>query len=125
MSFHVLSIGNCAYDHQQIQRLFAAFSRVELRAVDSADEAVQQINSDCQLVLINRILDRTGECGLELVQRVKREHPVLPVMLISNFAAAQEAAEQAGALPGFGKAQLDDPDLVRRLEIALSPETAP
>lgn len=113
MTARILSVGNCSYDHGQLEQLLAD-QDVELAAVDSADEALAAAGH-CQLVLINRVFDRTGESGLELIPRLREQHPDVPVMLISNYPDAQQAAEQAGALPGFGKSQLGDSSLATRL----------
>jgi hypothetical protein len=59
---------------------------------------------------------------LELIRQLREQHPGVPVMLISNYSDAQREAELAGAVPGFGKAELNDPDLSNRLASSLSPE---
>jgi hypothetical protein len=40
-------------------------------------------------------------------------------MLVSNLDHAQQAACDAGALPGFGKASLNDPTTIERLSACL------
>ena len=40
-------------------------------------------------------------------------------MLVSNYADAQSAAVDAGAVRGFGKSQLGEPDTVKNLKIYL------
>lgn len=114
----VLCVGNCAFDQSQLQRLFP--DSVSVESADSTAAALAQA-AGCHLVLVNRILDRTGESGLELIDGLRQQHPAVPVMLISNYPDAQQQAEQAGAMPGFGKAQLNDPSLEARLA-ALLPE---
>ena len=69
------------------------------------------------LVLVNRKLADDSSDGVDLVKQVKTDPQLAdtPVMLVSNFPEAQEAAVTAGAEPGFGKAQLDRPDTVEKL----------
>lgn len=57
------------------------------------------------LLLVNRVLDgRYGDGeGLRLIREAVSRG--VPAMLISNYADAQAAAEAAGAVPGFGKAE--------------------
>ncbi len=40
---------------------------------------------------------------------------LLVAVFVSNFPEAQQEAVEAGAEPGFGKAQFEDPEVVRRL----------
>ena len=69
------------------------------------------------LVLVNRKLAADSSDGVDLLKRVKSDPQLAdrPVMLLSNFPEAQEAAVKAGAEPGFGKAQLDRPETVEKL----------
>ena len=60
------------------------------------------------LLLVNRQLDGNFEVyeGVELIRRLHETYPELPMLLISNFADSQQAAEAAGARPGFGKREI-------------------
>jgi len=40
-------------------------------------------------------------------------------MLVSKFPEAQKSAKTAGAVYGFGKAELGNPDVVQRLAVIL------
>ncbi len=124
MSFRVLSVGNCAFDHGQIEQLLAP-TGAHLEALGSAEQTLAAVDDTCRLVLVNRIIDQTGESGLELLRTLRDRHPSVAVMLISNYADAQREAQEAGALEGFGKSQLGDPQLVQRLAELLSVELAP
>lgn len=115
MTQYVLSAGNCGFDNSQLSQLLQDAAGTAVRTADSIDEAVDAVDDDCRLVLVNRVFDRTGEQGLELIGRLRDERPQAAIMLISNFPDAQQSAEAAGALPGFGKSQLSDPALAKRL----------
>ncbi len=60
------------------------------------------------LVLINRKLDADYSDGMDIIRTLKADPKLAatPVMLISNFEDAQKEAVEAGAVPGFGKAEL-------------------
>lgn len=121
----VLAVGNCGFDDSSLRRLIEGELGAEMTSVDSSAEAVAAAAGSFSLILINRVLDRTGESGVDLVRTLKAEAAAeTPVMLISNFADAQRQAVQAGAEPGFGKNQLGDPAVRERLADVLSPEAA-
>jgi len=120
----VLDVGQCNFDHRSIsEHLSGRFGAVVDRAhgLDEAKKALA--HAKYALVLVNRQLDADGSPGVDVVKAIKSDSdPALasvPVMLVSNFADAQEAARAAGAEPGFGKAQLDSPETAARLEALL------
>lgn len=102
------------------------------RAVKTAlrTEHVEMINSTrdleaqmrgADLALVNRVLDGDFETdeGVELI-RLRAGGGKMRWMLVSNYADAQVAAEAAGALPGFGKAEVNSDKARRRLVDALA-----
>ena len=113
------------FDNGQLSRLFHEAAGASMQTAHSLEEALSAVDENCLLVLINRIFDRTGEQGLALVQQLQEHHPQTPTMLLSNYADAQEAAEAAGALPGFGKSQLGDSGVAQRLKALLNPQESP
>jgi hypothetical protein len=76
-------------------------------------------------VLINRIIDWgfAEQEGVALISRLRRTHPILKTMLVSNYADAQQAAVAAGALPGFGKREIGTPKVKELLRNALAETT--
>lgn len=91
---------------------------VQVDRVMFVDEGVQALGRrKYDLVLVNRLIFEDGSDGLELVRRMKQGQvaPDTPIMLISNFADAQQRAVDCGAAPGFGKAALFDPQTIARL----------
>jgi two-component system chemotaxis response regulator CheY len=118
MSKKVLSIGNCRYDHGRLASLLGEHFHAEVVYARHADEALEKLHAQpFDLVLVNRILHRDGQPGLEIIRRLKAEPKLAatPVMLLSNFADYQQQALAAGAEPGFGKEQFDDPELIEEL----------
>lgn len=114
----VLSVGNCSFDNQTIERLISANFDAQLTASSLPDEALEMIRRDqYDLVLVNRKLEADSSHGIDVLKRVKSDSQLAdtPVMLLSNFPEAQEAALKVGAEPGFGKAELDLPETVEKL----------
>jgi two-component system chemotaxis response regulator CheY len=117
----VLSVGQCSADHGSISRLLRDQFDAAVVAADSADEALTELRrGSFDLVLVNRVFDLGGS-GLEFVRSLKADATLqtAPVMLVSNFAGAQQQAIELGALPGFGKSSLSDPATHARLAIVL------
>jgi two-component system chemotaxis response regulator CheY len=113
----VLSVGQCGADHGGISRALRAFG-VEVAAADTILAALTRLRDEAfDLVLVNRVFDADGSPGLELVRLVKADEALktVPVMLVSNYADAQEQAVAAGAEPGFGKADLGRPAMLERV----------
>lgn len=113
----VLDVGQCGFDHGNIARLLETRFGAAVDRAHSVAEAERMVASGgYDLVLVNRILDADGDEGIELVRRLRAGVDGPPVMLVSNLADAQAAAVAAGAVPGFGKAQLADAGVVAVLE---------
>lgn len=73
------------------------------------------------LLLINRVLEPgfETESGVELIEAIHRKRPLAKLMLVSNYADAQEAARKAGALSGFGKREIGSSALAEKLQAAV------
>jgi CheY-like chemotaxis protein len=118
MSKRVLDVGNCNRDHGAIRALIETnFDAQVVRAHTGRDAATELQQGAFHLVLVNRLLDRDGSDGLEVIRQVKScsDTAGTPCMLISNYAEYQELARQAGAEPGFGKAELSLAQTVEKL----------
>jgi two-component system, chemotaxis family, chemotaxis protein CheY len=118
----VLSIGQCGADHAAIAYTIQRHFDAEVVPADTADEALIELrNGTFALVLVNRVLDIGGSSGVEVVSRLKGEEDLrdVPVMLVSNHEQAQREAVRAGAVPGFGKAELGQPQMIGRLALFL------
>jgi CheY-like chemotaxis protein len=114
----VLSVGQCAADHWGISRTLEGAFPVEVVSADTSAEAMDKLRQDkFALVLINRIFDADGASGLDLIRKLKADPQVagVPVLLVSNYADAQQEAVKAGAAPGFGKAALGRAEMLERV----------
>lgn len=115
MAKRVLDIGNCSPDHASITHMIESSFGAQVDKADGFDDALPQIQqNDYDLVLVNRLLDRDGSSGLEVLKQV-HEQTGGPVMLITNFPEHQETAVAAGAVPGFGKNSIGQPDTIQLL----------
>lgn len=118
MAKRVLDVGQCGFDHGSITRLLRSNFNAEVLAAHSAEDAVQQLaTGNFDLVLVNRKLDADHSDGMAIIERMKSDPATraIPVMLVTNYPQYQQAAVAAGADPGFGKNQLDDPATVELL----------
>lgn len=123
----VISVGQCGYDNSRIAALVRSIDpAIGFETTDTANETLDLLRDSGErtaLALVNRIFDADGDCGVEFVKKMKRpdaEFAEIPVMLVSNFEQSQAEAIANGALPGFGKAQLQSGETRARLEAVLT-----
>ena len=118
----VLDVGNCGPDHSSIRRMLTTHFGAEVIQTHGLDDtlaALQKNNID--LVLINRKLDHDYSDGTVILEQIKSqaEYSDLPVMLITNYAEHQAQAVTLGALPGFGKLEINSPETRAKLASVL------
>jgi DNA-binding NarL/FixJ family response regulator len=122
MSKKVLLIGHCGPDSSYLRMaVHKALPEAQILSAEDNDELQSAIKQGVDLVLVNRVLDYgfPADGGVELMSGFKESHPKLKWMVISNHADAQQAAQSAGALPGFGKRDIGSPKAVSALKHAL------
>ena len=118
----VLNVGQCGYDHRTIADYLGRHFGAEVERADTLDETRQALGRGrFDLMLVNRVLDIDESSGLDLIRTLRGDGDLgdVPVMLISNYPDAQEAAAELGASPGFGKADLQSPLTHDRLKALL------
>jgi len=120
---HVALVGHCGFDSGSLTR-FAQDVAPEAEVVRVNDQqSLDTLSSPETLLLINRVLDGrfdAGGSGIDLIKSFAEQDQAPATMLVSNYADAQEAAEAAGALPGFGKSQVGDPATRQRVAEAIA-----
>lgn len=125
MTKKVVLVGHCGADSAYLR--IAVGGVVKGATVVSVDEETtlnEVLATGAHLLLVNRQIDYgfpTYE-GVELIRSLKGANPDLKMMLVSNFEEAQEAAIQAGALPGFGKREIGTDKVKDLLRSALADE---
>ena len=105
----VLSVGQCSFDHSTISRWISATFEADAVGAHTGAEALATLRSgEFGLVLVNRVGDRDGAPGLDLIRSIKADPALahLKVMLVSNFESAQKQAIDLGAISGFGKGDI-------------------
>lgn len=116
MGKRVLDIGNCGPDHASITDMIQTHFGAEVDAADGTSDALPLLEKNSyDLVLVNRLMDRDGSPGMDVIAKVLEGHPELPTMLITNFEEHQQAAVAAGTVPGFGKRAIGAPETIETL----------
>lgn len=114
----VLDVGNCGPDHVALIEVLEANFDVEVVQAHGMVDALTQLRSSSfDLVTVNRLMDRDGSPGLDIIRKMKSAPALMatPVLMVTNFAQHQETAQRAGAVPGFGKDALRDPKTIEEL----------
>jgi hypothetical protein len=123
MSKNVLLVGHCGPDSSYLRMVIKkAVGDVSILSADDSQELTRALaDNDIALVLFNRELGYGFEpsTGAEMIGRLRMGSPNLKMMLVSNYPDAQQAAEMAGALPGFGKRDLGSPRVTQLLRDAI------
>ena len=116
MPKRVLDIGNCGLDHGNITNMIQANFSAEVDQANAAADALSMLEQyEYDLVLVNRLLDLDGSSGVALIAQVQQRYPELQLMLITNVEEHQKSAVAAGAVPGFGKSDIDSPQTIQLL----------
>lgn len=113
----VVLVGHCGFDQSSLSRAVAAMlPGVAVKSANDSADLTPYARPDA-LLLVNRVLDGRFDAGtgVDLIQQLAETQPAPKMMLISNYPDAQAQAVRAGALPGFGKNELGDPDTAKKL----------
>jgi hypothetical protein len=104
----VVLVGHCSPDaHMLRSAISSAVPHATVIHVND-EQRLDELHLPDALLLINRMLEGrfSLDSGVGLIQSLVRRGNAAAVMLISNYADAQDHAVAAGAMRGFGKAQL-------------------
>jgi DNA-binding NarL/FixJ family response regulator len=120
MSKRILLVGHCGIDGPRLKdELSRAMPGTEVERINSDDDLRRAVGEGADLLLVNREpVGFEGE-GLDLIKEVKSLNPDCKVMLVSDHDDAQQDAERAGAMKGFGKSEMGSPRLVNHVKQAL------
>jgi CheY-like chemotaxis protein len=122
MPKRVLSVGHCDADHGTITRAIEQHFGAEVVPAAGAEEALARLRAEpFALALVNRVFDADAFSGLDFIKQVRADEALrsVSVMLVSNYADYQRLAVEAGAVPGFGKAAIGQPQMIARLRAYL------
>jgi CheY-like chemotaxis protein len=118
----ILSVGQCGFDQMMISDYLTDRFNAQVLEANGLDDVLEAMRSTpFDLVLVNRVLDRDGSSGLDLIRALKKdpETALVPAMLVSDHPDAQHAAGVLGASPGFGKAELHAMETYERIKRVL------
>lgn len=121
----VLDVGNCGPDHASIRRMLSKNFGADVLQTHGLEDTMAALQANTiDLVLINRKLDNDYSDGIVILEHIKSkpEYSALPVMLITNYAEYQANAITLGALPGFGKLEINSPETRAKLASVLEAE---
>jgi hypothetical protein len=124
MGHRIVLVGHCGVDAPRLEREIARSVRgAEVLTVNSEDALEDVVDDDAKsvLLLVNRQLPYgfEEEEGVDLMKDLQRRDPHLKMMLVSDRPDAQEEARDAGAIPGFGKADLGTGKIAEHLKHVL------
>ena len=112
----ILNVGQCHIDGPWMKRVLEGRLGAVVDGADSPQEAADQARRHrYQLILVNRELAHDTASGLDVVSELIAGNPRTPVMLVSDLPEAQAAAVEQGAVPGFGKSELETVETLERL----------
>ena len=127
MSKKVALVGHCGPDSSFLRMAInKALPGAQIVAADDDNELKAVLDGGADLVLFNRQLDYGFDDpqGVSVIRKLGRFYPKTKMMLVSNYADAQAAAIQAGALPGFGKREIGGPRVTQLLRDAVADQPA-
>jgi two-component system, chemotaxis family, chemotaxis protein CheY len=116
-------VGHCGVDGPRLEATIARLcDDADITTANDPDALAEVIDGGADLLLFNRELGFgfDDEAGVDVIAGLRRKHPNLKMMLISDYPDAQRAAEAAGAMPGFGKAELGSAKVEKVLKDALA-----
>ena len=117
----IILVGQCSFDTASLYAFIQQNTDTPIKSAHNNQDLANFLSPD-SLLLINRVLPAAfdTDSGVELITKLSNLHAPSPRMiLISDLPDAQQQAEEAGALPGFGKSQLNDDLTTQRFHQAL------
>ena len=123
MPKNVLLVGHCGPDSAYLRMAIKkAVPDVQIQSAEETVSLSAALNSNTiDLILFNRELDYGFDSteGVDVIRSLRSSHATVPMMLVSNYVEAQQAAVGAGALPGFGKREIGSNRVTTLLRDAL------
>ena len=122
MSKKVALVGHCGPDSSFLRIAVSRAQRdIQVLSADDDGDLKRVLDDGVDLLLLNRQLDFgfDEQEGVALLRRIRAAYPHVKAMLVSNYPEAQAAAVAEGALPGFGKREVNSPRVAEMLRDAL------
>lgn len=115
-------VGHCSPDSSHLtMALNSAVPGVKVIRVTDDQGTNKLLEEGVDLLLVNRAMEHgySEAIGTDYIRKLRAKHPGVKMMLISNYADAQEAAIKEGAIAGFGKNAVMSADTKKKLQDAL------
>lgn len=122
MSKKVALVGHCGPDSSYLRiAVSRAAKEAKVLSADNGQSLNRLLDEGVDLLLLNRQLDFgfDEEEGVEIIRKLRPKYPDVKMMLVSNYANAQADAVAEGALPGFGKREMNTPKVAEMIREAL------
>jgi two-component system chemotaxis response regulator CheY len=121
MVIRILLVGHCGVDGPRLQREIAAqLNSAEALRVNSMEQLKRACADGAELLLVNREpLGFSPLMGIDLIRQLREAYPDQKAILVSDQADAQAEAVDVGALPGFGKSDINSPRFAEALRRSL------
>lgn len=116
-------VGHCSPDSSHLtMAVSAAVPGVKVIRVTDDAGTDKLLSEGVDLLLVNRAMEHgySEAIGTDYIRKLKAKYPNVKMMLISNYADAQDAAVKEGALPGFGKNAVMSAETKKKLQEALA-----
>jgi hypothetical protein len=123
MAKKVALVGHCGPDSSYLRiAVSRAAKDVHVVMADDTRELTQVLTDGVDLLLLNRQLDFGFDDheGVAVIRKLRPHYPNVKMMLVSNYPDAQAAAVAEGALPGFGKREVNTPKVAELIREALT-----
>jgi hypothetical protein len=123
MGKKVALVGHCGPDSSFLRIAVSRVGKdVQVLSADDARELNRLLEQGVDLLLFNRQLDFgfDDDEGVAVIRKLRPHYPTVKMMLVSNYPEAQAAAVAEGALPGFGKREVNSPRVAELIRDALT-----
>ena len=129
MGQRIVLVGHCGVDAPRLEREVSRICpKAEVMTVNSEEQLHEIVEEGADLLLINRQLPYGFEAeeGVELMRDLQQMiDGQVKMMLVSDMPDAQDAARHAGAVAGFGKADLGSGKIADILKAAMKGQAKP
>ena len=117
----VILVGHCGIDGPRLQQEISSKAPdFDVTRINDLEELESAVKEGADLLLVNREPVGFEEEGVDIIRDVHQKYPDQKMMLVSDYPEAQDEAVKAGALPGFGKADIGSTKLVETVKGALA-----
>ena len=128
MGQRIVLVGHCGVDAPRLEREVSRICpRADVMTINSEAQLHDIVEEGAALLLINRHLPYgfESEEGVELMRDLQQMNPDVTMMLVSDMPDAQDEARKAGAIKGFGKADLGSGRIADILKAAMKGQGKP